>query len=142
MLNVYVGLVSQHSLPLIAAACLICSLAAFLALSAFLYALEDQSHRPAFIALAAIISGLGAWATYFIAMLAYEPGASISYDAPRTLLSMLAAITISAIGWAVSGGQAPDRGVAWRSDHWLRCHGDKLRGHVGHPSRRRDYLEP
>ena len=42
------------------------------------------------------------WATHFVAMLAYDPGAGAGYSIPVTLLSLLFAICIVAIGLCVA----------------------------------------
>jgi len=68
---------------------------------------REPTRRAIFVGVAAIVSGLGIWATHFIAMLAYEPGLSVSYDVPTTALSVLAAIVFSGLGWTVALDERP-----------------------------------
>jgi NO-binding membrane sensor protein with MHYT domain len=107
MFRVYSCIAHEHNLLLVLVAGFVCILSAFTALSAFLHADQEPSRRKIFIVVAALVSGLGIWATHFIAMLAYEPGLAITYDVPRTLLSATAAVLISGLGWTVALGQRP-----------------------------------
>lgn len=102
MLTVYSCIAYQHDMLLVAVAGIICLLATFIAFSAFTRAEQDGSHRAVFVLVAALVSGLGIWATHFIAMLAYEAAIAITYDVPRTLLSMFAAVVICGVGWTVA----------------------------------------
>lgn len=54
--------------------------------------------RNVWITTAGAAGGFGIWATHFIAMLAYAPVVAIAYDIWLTLLSLAAAITITAGG--------------------------------------------
>lgn len=107
MLRVYTCIAHQHNFLFVVIAGMICLLATLTALSAFQQAVREASRRATFIIVAALVSGLGIWSTHFIAMLAYEPGLSISYDVSRTLLSVLAAVVICGIGWTVALGKRP-----------------------------------
>ena len=88
-------------------AALICLLATFIALSAFQQGRSDASRRPFYLILAALVSGLGIWATHFVAMLAYRPQIHIGYDVQATLTSILAAVLLSAVGWRVALDDRP-----------------------------------
>lgn len=50
--------------------------------------------------LAAVCSGFSIWATHFIAMLGYQPGVAVHFDATLTIVSALMAIAGTAIGLA------------------------------------------
>ena len=54
------------------------------------------------IALDAFVSGCGIWATHFIAMLAYAPGAGAGYNVSITLLSLVFAVGVTAVGLSIA----------------------------------------
>ncbi|HEY2239398.1 MAG TPA: MHYT domain-containing protein [Streptosporangiaceae bacterium] len=62
-------------------------------------------HRALWLALAAVaIGATGIWAMHFIAMLGYTiPGQTITYNVPLTIVSMLVAVTVVAIGLFIVG---------------------------------------
>jgi NO-binding membrane sensor protein with MHYT domain len=61
--------------------------------------------RALWLSLAAIaIGATGVWAMHFIAMLGFTiPGATIRYNVPLTIISMLVAVTVVAIGLFIVG---------------------------------------
>jgi diguanylate cyclase (GGDEF)-like protein len=68
--------------------------------------------RNVWIATAGAAGGFGIWATHFIAMLAYAPVVAVAYDIWLTLLSLAAAIIITAGGIGCSVlSSLPWRGV-------------------------------
>ncbi len=112
MLRVYSCIVQEHDLRLIVVAAVICLLASSIALSSFEQARRDSSRTAAWVGLAAIVAGLGIWATHFIAMLAYEPRIPVGYDFATTLLSVAAAVLVTGIGWVVALGKRPTQALA------------------------------
>ena len=60
----------------------------------------------------AVVSGCGIWATHFIAMLAYDPGAGATYSVGITVLSLAFAVAITALGLAVALSDIHRRAVA------------------------------
>ena len=91
-------LVHAHDMRLVLVAALVCAFSAFTVFTI----LEHARHalgRVGWIALAGLISGVGTWATHFIAMLSYDPGVPARYELSLTLLSVLAAVVITAAGW-------------------------------------------
>jgi PAS domain S-box-containing protein len=62
--------------------------------------------RLAWLAATAAAMGLSIWSMHFIAMLGFNPGAEVRYDAGRTVLSLLLAIATTAFAFffARSGG--------------------------------------
>lgn len=58
--------------------------------------------RWAWCAAAASVAGCGAWATHFVAMLAWLPGIQIGYDLKLTLLSIIVAITGTGMGFSLA----------------------------------------
>jgi diguanylate cyclase (GGDEF)-like protein/PAS domain S-box-containing protein len=65
------------------------------------------------LAISAISTGFGIWATHFVAMLAFTPGIPSGYNIFLTVLSLIAAIALTGVGLAVS--LIPD----WRHGPWL-----------------------
>jgi signal transduction histidine kinase/ActR/RegA family two-component response regulator len=107
---------TQHDLRLVAVAALICTMAA---LTAFRL-LADAKARPKGarvfrVIMAALIAGIGMWATHFVAMLAYAPAMNSGYEAAGTAASFLmpilgagAAFTLAAesrkLSWTLASG--------------------------------------
>jgi diguanylate cyclase (GGDEF)-like protein/PAS domain S-box-containing protein len=58
--------------------------------------------RRAWLAVSAISTGFGVWATHFIAMLAFSPGVPTAYNIALTGLSLVAAILLTGAGLAVA----------------------------------------
>ena len=81
----------------------ICLLASAVTISLFDRAKASQGRaRVIWIGLDAAVGGCGIWATHFVAMLAYDPGTSAGYNFPVTLLSLVFAVTISAVGLSIA----------------------------------------
>ena len=53
--------------------------------------------------LTAVTSGIAIWCTHFIAMLAYQPDAPVSFDFGLTFASLVIAITGSTVGILIAG---------------------------------------
>ena len=69
--------------------------------------------RGVWLAVSAISTGFGIWATHFVAMLAFTPGIPSGYNIFLTVLSLVAAILLTGAGLAVS--LIPN----WRHGPWL-----------------------
>ena len=117
-------LATEHDLRLVALAGAVCLLSSAVAISLFHRAMASSGRsRVIWVALDAAVSGCGIWATHFIAMLAYAPGAGAGYNVGITLLSLVFAVGVTAVGlaialsglhkWAVAvGGAVVGAGVA------------------------------
>ena len=92
-------LVHAHDIRLVIVAAFVCSFAAFTVFT-ILERARQASNRIGWIVMAGLVCGVGTWATHFIAMLSYDPGVPARYDLNLTLLSVLAAVVISAAGWS------------------------------------------
>lgn len=113
MLRVYGCITDQHDLRLVAVAALICVVASYTTISLLHHVrLTDGRTRTTWLLYAAIATGFGVWATHFIAMFAYKPGLPSGYDLPLTIISLIAAVVLTGIGFAV-GASAHGR------DQWL-----------------------
>ena len=96
-------LVSEHDWRLVALGAGICLLASAVTITLFDRARASQGRaRMIWIGLDAAVGGCGIWATHFVAMLAYDPGTSAGYNVPVTLLSLVFAVAVSAIGLSIA----------------------------------------
>ena len=103
MYRVLTCLATEHDWRLVVLAGTICWLASAVAVSLFHRARTSQGRaRAVWIGLDAAVGGCGIWATHFVAMLAYDPGAGAGYSIPVTLLSLVFAICIVAIGLCIA----------------------------------------
>jgi diguanylate cyclase (GGDEF)-like protein/PAS domain S-box-containing protein len=140
MFRVLTCLTGEHDLRLVALAGAICFLASCAAVSLMHRAAAGHGRgRAIWIATAGAATGCGIWATHFIAMLAYSPGAAFGYGAVLTILSLVAAIAITSLGFALAvrgrarwtaplGGAIVGAGVACM--HYLGMAALALPGHV------------
>lgn len=140
MFRVFSCLTTEHDWRLVVLAAVICLLASIVAISLFHRAQSTQGRiRAIWVALGAITAGYGIWATHFIAMLAYEPGIRVGYDVFLTVLSLIVAIVVTAVGigvalsnafrWsAVLGGAIVGAGVA--AMHYTGMSALELPGYV------------
>jgi diguanylate cyclase (GGDEF)-like protein/PAS domain S-box-containing protein len=108
MLRVLNCLGTEHDWRLVILAGLVCFFVSGVAISLFNRALALRgSARLGWLLTASFATGSGVWATHFIAMLAFDPGFPIVFNVGLTLLSLLVAIVITAIGLvlAIFGGR-------------------------------------
>jgi diguanylate cyclase (GGDEF)-like protein len=110
VLRVYACIAQEHDLRLVVVAGVICLLSTCIAFAAFEQARRDAARKLLWTELAAVVAGLGIWATHFVAMLAYQPGLPLGYDFATTMLSVCAAIFVTGLGWAIALGKP--RGAA------------------------------
>jgi signal transduction histidine kinase len=102
MLRVLGCITEQHDLRLVVLAGLVCLFASFTAMGLIMRAREAMTLRLVWVLGAGIVAGSGIWATHFVAMLAYQGSLPIAYDIGRTLLSVMIAITVSTLGFALT----------------------------------------
>ena len=103
MYRVLTCLVTEHDWRLVVLAGAICWFASAVAISLFHRARASHGRtRAIWVCLDAAVGGCGIWATHFVAMLAYDPGAGAGYSIPITLLSLIFAVAIVAIGLCVA----------------------------------------
>jgi diguanylate cyclase (GGDEF)-like protein len=103
MYQVFNCLVFEHDWRLVVLGGTICWLASAVAISLFHRAKASQGRtRVIWVCLDATVGGCGIWATHFVAMLAYDPGTGAGYNIPVTLVSLIFAVTIAAIGLSIA----------------------------------------
>ncbi|MBT1515083.1 EAL domain-containing protein [Bradyrhizobium sp. SRL28] len=113
MYRVLTCLTAEHDWRLVVLAGTICWLASAVAISLFHRARASRGRtRATWIGLDAAVGGCGIWATHFVAMLAYDPGAGAGYSIPVTLLSLVFAISIVAIGLCIALSSARQSAIA------------------------------
>ena len=96
-------LVTEHDWRLVVLGGTICWLASAVAISLLHRARASQGRtRAIWVGLDAAVGGCGIWATHFVAMLAYDPGAGAGYNIPITLISLVFAVAISAVGLGIA----------------------------------------
>src|SRR3984885_7843888 len=99
MVQVLTCITVEHDQRLVVLAIVICLLASGVTISLFHRAQGTQGRaRLVWLILDAAAGGCGIWATHFIAMLAYEPGAAAGYHVGLTVLSLIFATGISGVG--------------------------------------------
>ena len=103
MFRIYNCVAYAHDLRLVGLAALVCVLASFAAINLLRHARKSHGDmRGLWLAVSAISTGFGIWATHFIAMLAFTPGIPSGYNIVLTILSLVAAILLTGAGLAVS----------------------------------------
>ncbi|MDE1187837.1 MAG: PAS-domain containing protein [Pantoea sp.] len=101
MFRVLTCLSTQHDPRLVVLAGLLCFLSSYAAMILLQRAQKSEKLACAiWLAIAALAGGFGIWSTHFIAMLAYDPGVVVGYQAVRTFISLL--IAIGATGASVA----------------------------------------
>jgi signal transduction histidine kinase len=96
-----VSVAKEHDGHLVAVAALICLLSCYTALT-----LIGRTGKPGtsssdpWLIAAAVVTGCGVWAVHFVALLAFEPGLRIGYDANQALLAVAIGIIFSGLGFA------------------------------------------
>jgi diguanylate cyclase len=114
MLKVYNCIATEHDLKLVALAAFVCVLASIAAIRLLRYARNSVGQmRHVWLAVSAISTGFGIWATHFVAMLAFTPGIPSGYNIALTVLSLVAAVLLTGVGLSVSLIQN------WRHGPWI-----------------------
>jgi signal transduction histidine kinase len=93
----------EHDLRLVIVAVAICLFACHTALNLLARArVAEGRQRLAWLSATSLVAGFGIWATHFVAMLAFQPGFPVGYDVATTVWSVVAAVAIVWIGFAVA----------------------------------------
>ena len=102
MLKVLSCIAVDHDLVLVALAALVCLFACYTTVELLTRARDSNgATRAVWTITAGTVAGSGVWATHFVAMLAYETALPISYDSGLTALSVVAAIGLATLGFAI-----------------------------------------
>ena len=105
MYRVISCLVTEHDFWLVLLAVLVCVATALTSLLMYSIAAACTGRRKLlWAALTGVSAGSGIWATHFVAMLAYQGALPTHYEPVATIGSLLIAIAVAAVGFAVSTG--------------------------------------
>lgn len=90
---------------LVALALMVATGTMFLTFKTYGHALDSTpSRRLVWLMMTALCLALGTWATHFIAMLAYDPGLPVGYDAPMTVAAFAIAAVMFGVGYCIAAG--------------------------------------
>jgi diguanylate cyclase (GGDEF)-like protein/PAS domain S-box-containing protein len=139
MIGVLSELCGEHDLRLVGLAAGVCLLASVTAISLFHRGRTALGRsRLVWTLTAGVVTGCGIWSTHFIAMLAYQPGVPVFYEAGLTFLSLLMAMLITGLGFfiafeagrlsAAAGGAVVGLGVGCM--HYLGVWAMQMPGHM------------
>ena len=102
-MRVVTCLFGEHNLALVALAALLCLLGSFVSIQLFRRTLEaNGGSRFHWCFLASVCAGASIWSTHFVAMLGYQPGVQVTFDATLTIVSAVIAIAGVGIGVLLS----------------------------------------
>ena len=105
MLTVYNCIVSNHDLSLVALAALVCGLASLTAINLLHHVRRSEgASHTLWLGIAGVSTGFGIWATHFIAMLAFSPALPTGYNIALTILSLVAAVVLTGLGFSIALG--------------------------------------
>ncbi|MDB5741670.1 MAG: Histidine kinase [Alphaproteobacteria bacterium] len=112
MIHVLGCIFGQHDMRLVALAAGLCILACATALTIIARACAAGPGRTRLLWLsgAGTVAGCGIWATHFVAMLAYQSGLPLNFNAGLTILSAIIAMSLCGAGFALTirrGGAIP-----------------------------------
>jgi diguanylate cyclase len=114
MLKVYSCITTAHDLWLAALAVVVCAIASYAAITLLRHARGSAGQlRVVWLAVSAVSTGFGIWATHFIGMLAFSPGLPSGYDVRLTISSLVWAVLLTGTGLAASMQRD------WRFGPWL-----------------------
>src|SRR5450631_2685424 len=102
MIKLYTCIQSEHYLPVVALAGLICAFGCWISVNLFDRCLRSRSFSFDWIAIAGLVGGTTIWSTHFIAMLAYSQQLATTFAATTTILSLLGAIITTMAGLAIA----------------------------------------
>lgn len=104
----------EHNLWLVLLAALMCVTGCWVTIGLF-----DRSRKTTgvqmkgWLFLSAVAAGSSIWCTHFIAMLAYQPGAPITFDPVLTMASLVIAIIGTGLGFTVASGKSRRLAPEW-----------------------------
>ncbi|MCZ4289965.1 putative bifunctional diguanylate cyclase/phosphodiesterase [Hoeflea alexandrii] len=107
MMTILDCVVDKHNIWLLAVAATVCASGSWAIICLFERASRTTGlQRAGWHFLSAVAAGAAIWCTHFIAMLAYQPGAPVSFDPLMTIVSLLTAIVGAGAGFLVAASSA------------------------------------
>ncbi len=141
MLTVYSCLTQHHDGRLVLLAAIVCLLASATAVSMLArLAASEGWRKAAWLACVSTVTGIGIWATHFIAMLAFRSNLPTGYDLRLTALSLAVAIVLLAPAYLVATRKGAPRmaalggvlvGLAISAMHYCGMAAFQVTGHLG-----------
>ena len=122
MFRVLACVVEEHDFRLVILAAVICAVAAFASFRIFALAIAGRHvrynphRRLLWLGLTGISTGAGIWSTHFVAMLAYKSELPTAYDPVLTLTSILIAIGVTTLGYAIAASRDRRPAAGYRFD--------------------------
>ncbi|GAB5460415.1 MHYT domain-containing protein [Hoeflea alexandrii] len=118
MITILDCVVDKHNIWLVVVAAIVCAAGSWAIICLFERASRTTGmQRAGWHFLTAVAAGAAIWCTHFIAMLAYQPGAPVSFDPLMTIISLLVAIVGAGSGFswrpAAQGGMRRHLAVQW-----------------------------
>ena len=97
------SLIGPHDLPLVAVAAAMCFFASYVTVrvNRRLRGMNAAAERRRWFLGAVVTGGTSIWTTHFLAVLAYQPELSLSFEPVRTGLSLVLAMGTAAAVWSV-----------------------------------------
>lgn len=114
LMRVISCIVMEHNLWLVLLAALMCVTGCWVTIGLF-----DRARKTAgvqmkgWLFLTAVAAGSSIWCTHFIAMLAYNPGAPITFDPVLTMASLVIAIAGTGLGFTLASGKSRRLAPEW-----------------------------
>lgn len=102
MIKLYTCIQSEHYLPVVALAGLICLFGSLITTDLFDRCLRSRNSRLDWLVISGLVGGTTIWSTHFIAMLAYSQQLTTTFEAATTILSLLSAIVTTMLGIAIA----------------------------------------
>src|ERR1700677_1494881 len=106
MFHVLGCITQQHDLRLVLLAAVLCLFACTTAMTMIARgrAAANDRMQTFWLVIGGIVAGCGIWGLHFVAMLAYRSGLPVAYDLPRTILSVVIAASLCAVGFRTALG--------------------------------------
>ena len=102
-MRVITCVLTEHNLWLVGLAAMVCAIGSFVTMRLLERALQtDGLQRLGWVFQTASVAGSSVWCTHFVAILAYDPGAPISFDPMLTMASLIFAICGFGIGFGIA----------------------------------------
>jgi diguanylate cyclase (GGDEF)-like protein len=96
-------IMTEHNLWLVGLAAVICVIGSFVTMRLLERALQTEGlQRLGWVFQTASVAGSSVWCTHFVAILAYDPGAPVSFDPMLTIASLIFAICGFGIGFGIA----------------------------------------
>nr|WP_258590686.1 bifunctional diguanylate cyclase/phosphodiesterase [Mesorhizobium sp. AR07] len=114
LMRVISCIVTEHNLWLVLLAALMCVTGCWVTIG-----LLDRARKTAglqmrgWLFLTAVAAGSSIWCTHFIAMLAYQPGAPITFDPVLTMVSLVIAIVGTGVGFILASDKSRRFAPEW-----------------------------